>query len=104
MKKTNTVAMDPLIEGYLSYLDKVGRKTPRTIIDVRCTLRRATTQFERTRPGVALWHLALEDYLHWLEAERQCGCTESSLAKYLSHVRGLLESEWEKAHARHETI
>jgi len=53
---------------------------------------------------VALWHLALEDYLHWLEAERQCGCTESSLAKYLSHVRGLLESEWEKAHARHETI
>jgi hypothetical protein len=25
--------MDPLIEGYLSYLDKVGRKTPRTIVD-----------------------------------------------------------------------
>ena len=33
--------LDPLIEGYLSYLDKVGRKTPRTIVDVRCTLRRA---------------------------------------------------------------
>jgi len=33
--------MDPLIEGYLSYLEKVGRKTARTIIDVRCTLRRA---------------------------------------------------------------
>jgi hypothetical protein len=45
MKKTYSAAMDPLIEGYLSYLDKVGRKTPRTIIDVRCTLRRATTHF-----------------------------------------------------------
>lgn len=90
MKKIETSTMDPWIEGYLSYLDKVGRKTPRTIVDVRCTLRRATSHFERTKPGVTLWHLSLEDYLHWLEAERQCGSTESSLAKYLSHVRGLL--------------
>jgi site-specific recombinase XerD len=104
MKKTNTVAMDPLIEGYLSYLDKVGRKTPRTIIDVRCTLRRATRHFERTRPGVALWHLALEDYLHWLEAERQCGCTENSLAKYLSHVRGLLEYAWRSGRAERNVL
>jgi site-specific recombinase XerD len=89
--KPNTDRMDPLIEGYLSYLDKIGRKTPRTIIDVRCTLRRAITGL---RPGVALWHLPLEDYLHWLEAERQKGCTETTLAKYLSHVRGLLEYAW----------
>jgi len=34
MKKANTTTMDPLIEGYFSYLDKVGRKTPRTIVDV----------------------------------------------------------------------
>jgi len=40
MKRPNPDRMDPLIEGYLSYLDKIGRKTPRTIIDVRCTLRR----------------------------------------------------------------
>lgn len=92
MKNTNPVAMDPWIEGYLSYLDKVGRKTPRTVIDVRCTLRRAIRRFETVRPGVALWHLQLEDYLHWLEAERQGGCTESTLAKYLSHVRGLLDT------------
>lgn len=94
MKKIETATMDPWIEGYLSYLDKVGRKTPRTIVDVRCTLRRATAYFERKRPSVALWHLVLEDYLHWLEAERQRGSTESSLAKYLSHVRGLLEYAW----------
>lgn len=94
MSKIQTELMDPLIEGYLSYLDKIGRKTPRTIIDVRCTLRRAVTGLERLRPGVELWHLSLEDYLHWLESERQRGCTETSLAKYLSHVRGLLDYAW----------
>jgi site-specific recombinase XerD len=99
MKKANTTMMDLLIEGYLSYLDKVGRKTPRTIVDVRCTLRRATARFEAMRPGVELWHLKLEDYLHWMEAERRCGCTESSLAKYLSHVRGLLEYAWRSGRA-----
>jgi integrase/recombinase XerD len=91
MKKPNTGRMDPLIEGYLSYLDKVGRKTPRTIIDVRCTLRRAIAGLGSDIP---LWHLQLEDYLHWLEAERQSGSTETTLAKYLSHVRGLLEYAW----------
>jgi integrase/recombinase XerD len=91
MSKLKNEQMDPLIEGYLSYLDKVGRKTPRTIIDVRCTLRRAIAGM---RPGVSLWHLELEDYLRWLEAERQKGCTESTLAKYLSHVRGLLDYSW----------
>ncbi len=95
MKKAKKAAtMDPLIEGYLGYLDKVGRKVPRTIVDVRCTLRRAITGLEKVRPCVDLWHLKLEDYLHWLEAERQSGCTESSLAKYLSHVRGLLDYAW----------
>ena len=95
MKATRKAAtMDPLIEGYLAYLDKVGRKVPRTIVDVRCTLRRAITGLEKVRPAVELWHLKLEDYLHWLEAERQSGCTESSLAKYLSHVRGLLDYAW----------
>jgi site-specific recombinase XerD len=87
-------SMDPLIEGYLSYLDKVGRKTARTIVDVRCTLRRALTGLERQRPGVDLWHLTLEDFLHWLEAERRQGRTAGCLAKYLSHIRGLLEYAW----------
>jgi site-specific recombinase XerD len=104
MNKTNTTAMDPMVEGYLSYLDKVGRKVPRTIVDVRCTLRRAMDGLERVRPGVELWHLQLEDYLHWLEAERQCGSTESSLAKYLSHVRGLLEYAWRSGRAQRNVL
>jgi site-specific recombinase XerD len=91
-KKATT--LDPLIEGYLGYLDKIGRKVPRTIVDVRCTIRRAISGLNTVRPGVELWHLKLEDYLHWLEAERHSGCTQSSLAKYLSHVRGLLDYAW----------
>jgi site-specific recombinase XerD len=78
----------------LSYLDKVGRKTPRTIIDVRCTLRRAIEGLEQIRPNVDLWRLSLEDFLHWMEQERQLDRTDSSLAKYLSHIRGLLEYAW----------
>jgi site-specific recombinase XerD len=104
MTNTNATAMDPWITGYLKYLDKVGRKTPRTIIDVRSTLRRATAHFERTRPGLALWQLTLEDFLHWLEAERQSGTTESSLAKYLSHVRGLLEYAWRSGRAERNVL
>lgn len=96
--------MDPLIEGYLSYLDKVGRKTARTIIDVRSTLRRAIGGLQRRRPGIDLWRLTLEDYLHWLEAERQEGRTESCLAKYLSHVRGLLEYAWRSGRAERNVL
>ena len=59
MTSPNQLPMDPLIEGYLSYLDKVGRKTPRTIIDARCTLRRALS---RLRTDVSLWRLPLEDF------------------------------------------
>jgi integrase/recombinase XerD len=96
--------MDPLIEGYLSYLDTIGRKTPRTIVDVRCTLRRAIAGLDRVRPGVDLWRLSLEDYLHWLEEERQLGRTDSSLAKYLSHVRGLLEYAWRSGRAERNVL
>jgi site-specific recombinase XerD len=88
------IIMDPLIEGYLSYLDKVGRKAARTIIDVRCTLRRAIEGLEQIRPNADLWRLSLEDFLHWMEQQRQLGRTDSSLAKYLSHVRGLLDYAW----------
>lgn len=96
--------MDPLIEGYLSYLDKVGRKTVRTIVDVRCTLRRAIAGLGQIRPDVDLWRLALEDFLHWLEQERQLGRTDSSLAKYLSHVRGFLEYAWRSGRAERNVL
>lgn len=96
--------LDPLIEGYLSYLDKVGRKTPRTIVDVRCTLRRAIAGLEPIRSGVDLWRLSLEDYLHWLEAERQQARTDSCLAKYLSHLRGLLDYAWRSGRSERNVL
>jgi integrase/recombinase XerD len=104
MSSTPRRPLDPLIEGYLSYLDKVGRKTPRTIVDVRCTIHRAVAGLERIRPGVDLWRLSLQDYLHWLEAERQARRTDSCLAKYLSHIRGLLEYAWRSGRAERNVL
>ena len=52
--------LDPLIEGYLSYLTDVGRKAPRTVIDVRCTLGRLVRALAEICPGVAPWHATLE--------------------------------------------
>jgi site-specific recombinase XerD len=96
--------LDPLIEGYLSYLADVGRKTPRTVIDVRCTMGRIVEGMEQIRPGVALWKLGLEDYLRWLESQRESGCTASSLAKYLSHVRGLLDYAWRSGRSERNVL
>lgn len=97
-------SLDPLIEGYLGYLRDVARKTHRTVIDVRCTLRRACEAMEEIRPGVSLWRLDLKDYLRWMEQERRKGRTSSSLAKYLSHVRGLLDYAWRSGRAERNVL
>jgi site-specific recombinase XerD len=95
---------DPLIEGYLSYLTDVGRKAPRTVVDVRCTLKRAFAAFATRRPEVSLWKLTLEDYLHWFEAERETGRSEGSIAKDASHLRGLLEYAWRSGRAERNVL
>ncbi|MEI7837100.1 MAG: tyrosine-type recombinase/integrase [Planctomycetota bacterium] len=86
--------LDPLMEGYLSYLLEVSRKAPRTVVDVRCTLGRLSEAMAKRRPGVAVWKLSLEDYLRWLEQLRSEKASPSCLNKYISHVRGLLEYAW----------
>jgi site-specific recombinase XerD len=96
--------LDPLIEGYLAYLREVGRKAPRTVIDVRCTLKRAAEAFALRRPGLALWKLTLEDYLHWFESERESGRSAGSLAKDASHLRGLLEYAWRSGRAARNVL
>lgn len=97
-------ALDPLIEGYLSYLRDVGRKVPRTVVDMRCTLKRAAEAFASRRPEVPLWKLTLEDYLRWFEAERESGRSETSLAKQASHLRGLLEYAWRSGRAERNVL
>jgi integrase/recombinase XerD len=96
--------LDPLIEGYLNYLAEVGRKAPRTVIDVRCTLKRAVNAFASPRPEVPLWKLTLQDYLHWFEAERASGRSAGSLAKDASHMRGLLEYAWRSGRAERNVL
>lgn len=90
----NHEALDPLIEGYLDYLSGVRRQTPRTVTDVRCTLRRVCSAMARQCPEIPLWKLTLSDYLHWIEQEREQQCSVGSLSKYLSHLRGLLDYAW----------
>jgi site-specific recombinase XerD len=97
-------ALDPLIEGYLSYLRDVGRKAHRTVTDVRCTLKRAAEAFAADRPEVPLWRLTLEDYLRWFELERTAGRSEGSLAKDASHLRGLLEYAWRAGRAERNVL
>jgi site-specific recombinase XerD len=46
------------------------------------------------RPDTVLWKVRLEDFLQWLERDRSEGRTPASLAKDLSHVRGLLDYAW----------
>jgi integrase/recombinase XerD len=91
--------LDPVSEGYLAYLSDVGRKAPRTIIDVRCTLKQMTKGLSATHPGTPLWQLPLEAYIKWLNHQRQKGRRTGALAKSLSHARGLLEYAWRIGHA-----
>ena len=42
--------------------------------------------------------------MHWLEEERQLGRTNGCLAKYLSHVRGLLEYAWRSGRAERNVL
>jgi site-specific recombinase XerD len=86
--------LDSWVEGYLDYLSGVRRLVRRTVTDVRCSLRRATEGLGRRRPDVPLWKLDLEDYLRWIEAEREAGQSTKSIAKELSHLRGLLDYAW----------
>lgn len=87
----NDIPLGVWVEGYLDYLAQVRRLKPRTIIDIRCSLRRAVAGMEKIRPGEDLWKVSLQDYLRWIEAERVEGASPFSLAKMLSHIRGLLE-------------
>jgi integrase/recombinase XerD len=86
--------LDPWIEGYLEYQLKVRRLKPRSIVDIRCTLKRAMQKLALIRPSVALWKLTLEDYLLWINAEREAGYSHQSLNKDLCHLRGLLDYTW----------
>ena len=95
----NPIRLDPLIEGYLDYQLKVRRLAHRSIVDMRCTLKRAVAALEAMRPAVPLWKLTLEDYMTWVNQQREAGYSPQSLNKDLSHLRGLLEYAWRSGRA-----
>jgi integrase/recombinase XerD len=89
--------LNPWIEGYLEYLRDVRRLAAGTLRDVRCTLNTLCEVMEKMRPAVPLWKLSLDDYLLWINRKRDEGYSEHSLAKQLSHIRGLLDYAWRSA-------
>lgn len=88
------VKLDPWIEGYLGYLGEVRRLAPATVRDVRCTLKRVSASMSVLRPDTPLWKARLEDFLKWMEQSRNEKRSAASMAKELSHVRGLLDYAW----------
>ena len=91
--------LDPWLEGYVSYQSEVRRLHPRTLIDLRCTLKKVSEHMSQRQPNTPLWKLTLEDYLHWLNKARLEGRSEKALAKQLSHLRGLLDYAWRSGRA-----
>lgn len=82
---------DPLIEGYLSYVADVRRRTYGTLKDTRCSFTRILAS------GVSekeLWRWSLDDFMRWVGRVRDAGYSSKSIQKQLSHVRGLLEYAW----------
>jgi site-specific recombinase XerD len=93
------VCLDPLFEGYLEYQRTVRRLAPKSIVDIRCTLKRAVTGLEQKRPSASLWKLSLEDYMGWVNQQREEGYLAQSLNKDIYHLRGLLEYAWRSGRA-----
>lgn len=91
--------LDPLIEGYLDYKKDVNKVAIGTVKDIRCSLRRVTRQMQQVRPDVPLWKLSFEDFLRYVELEREASASPSCINKYLVHARGLLEYAWRSGRA-----
>jgi site-specific recombinase XerD len=85
------IRLDPLIEGYLDYKKDVNKIAPGTLRDIRSSLNRVMRQLQPVRPDVPLWQLSFEDYLRYVELERQADASPRCINKYLTHTRGLLE-------------
>jgi integrase/recombinase XerD len=98
------VALDPWIEGYLNYQLTVRRLATRSLVDIRCTLKRVAHDMATSHPGVSLWQLSLNDYLAWVNRQRAQDYSVHSINKDLSHVRGLLEYAWRSGQAQRNVL
>lgn len=85
---------DSLIKGYLSYALDVKKLTGRTVIDMKCTIKKAMEFMSKERSGRQLWELELNDYMLWIEHQRRSGDSAQSISKRLCHIRGILDYAW----------
>jgi len=83
--------IDLLVQGYLDYCRDVRKSTDRTLVDMRCSLRRIGREIGIQKSGTELHQLKLKDILHWLQNQRLKNSRASSLCKCISHLRGYLE-------------
>jgi len=96
--------LDTLIEGYLGYKRDVSRVTPGTLRDVRSSLTRIVRRMGEIRPDVPLWRLRLEDFLRYVELEREARASSTCIAKYITHARGLLDYAWRSGRAERNVL
>ena len=96
--------LDTMIEGYLGYKRDVSRLTPGTLRDIRCSLARVVRRMGEIRPDAPLWHLRLEDFLRYVELEREAQASSTCITKYITHARGLLEYAWRSGRAERNVL
>jgi integrase/recombinase XerD len=99
-----SVDLGPTIEGFLAYLGEVQRLAPRSLVDMRCTFNRSMKTIQKIKPGYELWELSLDDYLRWVEHSRQEGKSVTSIAKEISHLRGLIDYCWRLGKAKRNVL
>ena len=104
MNPNYNIELGPMIEGYLDYLRDVTRLAHRSIVDIRCTLKSVLKAMIRIRPGIELWKLSLDDYLIWVDECRQSGRAVRTIAKDLSHIRGLIDYAWRGGRAERNVL
>ena len=86
--------LDPWIEGYLEYARDVKKLAKRSIVDKRCSLKKVSEKMAAIRSDVPLWKWSLEDYVNWINVEREEGTSEFTIQKDMSHVRVLIDYAW----------
>lgn len=91
-------SIEPLIDGYLAYCSDVRRRAPRTVIDMRCTFTRLAGFIAHQNLGKESCKLSLDDFLRWVERERESGQSVKTIGKELSHLRGFLDYAWRSGH------
>jgi hypothetical protein len=69
----------------------VQRRAAGTVRDVRCSLKRVCGMLRPRYPDQESWKLPLEAFLWWIEQVRTAGTTRQTLARYVTHMRCLLD-------------